>query len=298
LVTASSNNTSLIPSPTVTYTSPNATGSLTYTPEANQNGSAIITVTVRDAGLDGVLNNADDATTSQQFTVLVNSATAVNQPPSFTKGDDQLATDFSGLVSFPGWAIAISPGPPAEAAQTVSFLVSADNTSLFSVQPAIDLTGKLTFTPAPNAHGVALVTVQTKDNGGTANGGVDTSIPQTFNITISKPHRWHNTLHGLDVSGDVRVVAADALEIINYINAFGSGAVPASPPFGPAYYDTTGDDSVAPNDVVGIINFINAFGSGGPGPAGEGEASIEPLLADYFFQELGTNQKPRRRTAS
>ena len=33
-VTATSNNTGLIPNPTVTYTSPNATGSLAYTPVA------------------------------------------------------------------------------------------------------------------------------------------------------------------------------------------------------------------------------------------------------------------------
>ena len=35
-VTATSSNPALIPNPTVTYTSPNATGSLTYTPVANQ----------------------------------------------------------------------------------------------------------------------------------------------------------------------------------------------------------------------------------------------------------------------
>ena len=35
-VTASSSNTALIPDPTVVYTSANATGSLKYTPVANQ----------------------------------------------------------------------------------------------------------------------------------------------------------------------------------------------------------------------------------------------------------------------
>ena len=40
-VTASSNNTGLIPNPTVTYTSPAATGSLSYTPVANASGSAV-----------------------------------------------------------------------------------------------------------------------------------------------------------------------------------------------------------------------------------------------------------------
>ena len=45
-----SDNTALIPHPTVNYSSPNSTGSLACLPIANQYGSALITVTVRDAG--------------------------------------------------------------------------------------------------------------------------------------------------------------------------------------------------------------------------------------------------------
>lgn len=64
-VTATSNNTSLIPNPTVSYTSPNATGTLSYTPVLNATGTATITVTVND----GASNNA---TTTQTFVVTVN----------------------------------------------------------------------------------------------------------------------------------------------------------------------------------------------------------------------------------
>ena len=67
-VTASSNNTALI-NPSVTYTSPNSTGTLTFTPAANSFGTATITVTVMDNG--GTLNGGVD-TTSVQFTVTVN----------------------------------------------------------------------------------------------------------------------------------------------------------------------------------------------------------------------------------
>ena len=45
--------------------------------------------------------------------------------------------------------------------------------------------GTLTYTPAPNANGVATVSVQVRDNGGTASGGVDTSAAQTFTITVT-----------------------------------------------------------------------------------------------------------------
>ena len=45
-ITATSSNPSLIPNPTVSYTNPKATGTLTYTPVPNSTGTAVITVTV------------------------------------------------------------------------------------------------------------------------------------------------------------------------------------------------------------------------------------------------------------
>lgn len=63
-VTAVSNNVALIPNPTVTYVSPNAIGSLSYTPVAGQYGTAVITVTVND-------NASNNNTTQQTFTVTV-----------------------------------------------------------------------------------------------------------------------------------------------------------------------------------------------------------------------------------
>lgn len=52
-ITAASSNTGLIPTPVVSYTSPNATGSLSYTPVAGISGTSTITVTVND----GATNN-------------------------------------------------------------------------------------------------------------------------------------------------------------------------------------------------------------------------------------------------
>ena len=70
-VSAISDNTCLIPNPTVSYTSPASTGSIAYTPVANRIGTARITVTVRDAGFDGIWGNSDDAALSRTFTVVV-----------------------------------------------------------------------------------------------------------------------------------------------------------------------------------------------------------------------------------
>ncbi len=84
----------------------------------------------------------------------------------------------------PGWATSISAGPPDEAGQTLTFLVSNNNNAIFSAQPAISPAGTLTYTPAYGFDGVAMVTVRLMDNGGTALGGIDTSAPQTFTITV------------------------------------------------------------------------------------------------------------------
>jgi hypothetical protein len=62
--------------------------------------------------------------------------------------------------------------------------------------------GILTFTPAPNAHGTATVTVEARDNGGTGLLGADTSAPHTFLITIAPvndaPTASDGTFSGLD----------------------------------------------------------------------------------------------------
>ena len=60
------------PDATVTYTSPNATGSIAFTPVAYANGSATITVTVNDGG-------ASNNVVSRTFTVTVN---PVNEAPT------------------------------------------------------------------------------------------------------------------------------------------------------------------------------------------------------------------------
>src|SRR5439155_19825445 len=100
-------------------------------------------------------------------------ANSANAAPSFAKGGDQNATDEDGPRTLAGWATGISAGPPDEASQTVNFNVDNNNHALFSVQPVIDPSGTLTFTPAPNMRGTALVSVTIHDTGGTANGGID-----------------------------------------------------------------------------------------------------------------------------
>ena len=108
----------------------------------------------------------------------------VNNAPSFTAGSNQTLLEDGGAQSVAAWAANISAGPASESSQVVDFIVTDDNTGLFVAQPTITSGGTLTYTPAANANGVSTVTVAAHDDGGTANGGVDTSAPQTFTVTI------------------------------------------------------------------------------------------------------------------
>ncbi len=89
----------------------------------------------------------------------------------------------SGPSTTVNFVTAISPGPVAEAGQTVSLEVSNDNNGIFATQPAIAGNGTLTFTPN-NTGGVATVTVIARDDGGTDFGGSDASVPQSFTISV------------------------------------------------------------------------------------------------------------------
>jgi hypothetical protein len=156
------------------------TGELTYTLAANAFGVATVTVRAHDDG--GTANGGVDTSAPQTFTITVD---AVDDVPSFSAGANQTVLEDAGGQTVSGWASAVSAGPPNESSQTVSFHVTADNLGLFAVQPAVASDGKLTYTPAPNANGAATVTVKAVDSGGTANGGVDTSAPQTFTVTVT-----------------------------------------------------------------------------------------------------------------
>ncbi len=144
-----------------------------YTPNADANGSDSFTFSVNDG-------QATSAAANVAVTI-----TPVNDVPSFNAGANQVINEDAPAQSVTAWASAILAGPANEAGQALDFIVSNDNNALFSAAPAISATGVLTYTAAANANGVANVTVSLHDNGGTANGGIDTSAAQTFTITVN-----------------------------------------------------------------------------------------------------------------
>lgn len=154
-------------------------GTLTYTPAANAYGDAVIRYVAVDNG--GTANGGVDTSTEEGFTISI---TPVNDAPTFTKGANQTVNEDAGFQFVSNWATNISQGP--NEFDSFSFQVTNNtNSSLFSQQPTVSTSGTLTYSPAFNASGSADITIVLKDTGGTANGGADTSAPQTFTITVT-----------------------------------------------------------------------------------------------------------------
>ncbi|MCB1053249.1 MAG: tandem-95 repeat protein, partial [Acidobacteria bacterium] len=176
-VTGNTNPGLFAAGPSVNATS----GDLSFTPAADAFGSATITLVLMDDG--GTAGGGVDTSPSVMFTINV---TSVNDAPSFTAGMDQTVLEDAGAQTVMGWATAISAGPANESGQSLTFnIVGNTNPSLFSAGPAVSLGGDLTFTSVMNGSGTATLTLELMDDGGTANGGVDTSPAVMFTITVT-----------------------------------------------------------------------------------------------------------------
>ncbi len=149
-------------------------GNLTFTPNADAAGTSSIKVTATDSG--------GASSRSERFQITIN---PVNDRPTLALAGDVIVLEDSGPRSESDFAQANAGGGPDEEGQDFFYTVSADNPGLFAVGPEISPGGRLTFTPAPNAIGSSSVTVQVADDGGTADGGQDTSRPQTFTIHVN-----------------------------------------------------------------------------------------------------------------
>ena len=147
---------------------------LSFAPAADFNGA----VSFDYNASDGALFAADNAT-------LTLAVAAVNDAPSFTLAGNQKTVANSGFQRVEGFVTSFSAGPDNESEQSLRFEVKTFAPELFSRQPVINTNGNLTYTPAPNAVGVAIIKVKAVDSGGTERGGIDTSAGQLFSLTIA-----------------------------------------------------------------------------------------------------------------
>lgn len=164
-------NTSL-----VTTSVDNVADTLTLSYAADDHGDANITVEATDRGGLSV-----DTT----FLVTVN---PVNDKPGFTSlGNQSVPFGTNTVQTVVGWASGFDYGPADEdgTQAVLDFQISVTSGgSLFTVAPDVANNGTLTYTPT-GASGTANVEVRLRDNGGTANGGVDLSNVTILQITIN-----------------------------------------------------------------------------------------------------------------
>lgn len=156
-VTAQSGNPAVIPHPSVNYTAGAATGLLSFTPQPNAFGSALITVTVND-------NQPSNNILVRTFTVTV---TPVNDAPVAV-----------------GQSVSTPEDTPRSLTLTGSDVDGDGLTFLLSSTPAHgslsgfnSATGAVVYTPATNFFGADSFTFRVTD-------GVLTSVVATVSLTV------------------------------------------------------------------------------------------------------------------
>ncbi|MDY0746607.1 cadherin-like domain-containing protein [Paucibacter sp. R3-3] len=187
-----------------------AAGNLKFTPAANANGSgyASFTFQVQD---DGGTANGDIDTDPTPRTMTVN-VTSVNDAPTGTNKTVTTLEDTAYTFSAADFGFSDTDGN-ALLAVKITTLPGAGAVTLNGVAVAAgqaisvaDITaGSLKFTPAANANGTGYTsfTFQVQDDGGTANGGVDTDpTPRTMTINVTAvndaPSGTNNTVTTLE----------------------------------------------------------------------------------------------------
>ncbi len=187
-ITAVSDNTGLIPDPTVDFDSQSSTGTLKFTPAADQFGTATITVLVEDGGLDNDLGTQEDnGTVSRAFAVVL---APVNDEPMFDPVADLVLPEnaLTHVLDITG----ITAG--AGENQPLQITTSSSNTSVV-LHPTVTSRSVLgpdsrliTVTPVPDQYGIATITVTVED------GGLDLDLnttednaifSRTFDVTVT-----------------------------------------------------------------------------------------------------------------
>ena len=219
-ITATSDNTGLIPDPTVTYDGQSTTGTLKFTPVADQFGTATITVTVTDGGLDNDLATPEDnGVINRTVTVITE---AVNDEPTLDVLSDVNITEdaLEYTVNLTG----ITSG--GSEAQVLSVTATSDNTGLIP-EPTVNFDGQrsagtLKFTPVADQSGTAMITVTVED------GGLDNDLatPEDngiINRTIVVRAEAVNDAPRLDALSDVNITEDDLEQTVNLTGITAAG---------------------------------------------------------------------------
>lgn len=175
-----------------TITSDNSGGAFQIDPNTGE--ITVKDVTLLDAKVYSTVTLtvtvSDGFNTSAPATVHISvtpAPAAVNQAPVLDAVTDKQTCAVPAKQS-----IQLTGGSPVEAGQQLTYTISADKD--FFTALTINNSGLISYTLKPNTTGKVNFTVVLKDDGGTANGGVD-SLRVTFALTI-------NALPDVSISAD------------------------------------------------------------------------------------------------
>jgi hypothetical protein len=156
-----------------------ANGTLSFTTAQNAVGKTTFTVRAYDNGGTD-FGGVDFVEFQFSLNIL-----RPNLKPSLTGPDFiQIIEDHPFTVL--DQVFTFDPGAPEESDQTAQYILTGNsNPALFNSPPSVDPNGNLTIDLAPNAVGSASVTFVVQDSGETDNGGINTSDPFSFVLTIN-----------------------------------------------------------------------------------------------------------------
>ncbi|HYR29854.1 MAG TPA: hypothetical protein VEU30_15395, partial [Thermoanaerobaculia bacterium] len=170
------------------------TGTLRFMPGTATGNVSLSVRLVDDGGTDnGGVDNSETMDLIIRITPVF-----INKAPSFNITNVTVLED-AAAQTVNNWVTSISPGA-GETSQTVTMTVdSYTNGAMFSTPPAIVSTNRLSYTLAPNAVGSSTLTIRATDNGGTANGGVNT-FTKTATITVTAVNDKPSFTKGVDLA--------------------------------------------------------------------------------------------------
>jgi hypothetical protein len=225
-VTATSNNQGLVSNAGAVIAGSLANRSLTVNPVANANGNVNIAVTANDGtgntDVENVsftiiaVNDAPSFAFTQNCVVKSGIWNPASFPPEFVfpagTNDGETCVDFTSAVFGPSDEAGQGYATPATAAVEV---LSNSNPALFAQLPRFTTVENLLQFRPNGSSGIADISIRIRDNGGTANGGVDVSAPATFRIRVQGAAPTisavtNQTINEDGTTGVIAVTVADA----------------------------------------------------------------------------------------
>ncbi|WP_129782201.1 tandem-95 repeat protein [Peristeroidobacter soli] len=226
-----------------------AAGKLVFVPDAGTSGTASFNFRLRDEG--GTSNSGVDTSASATFNLTV---TAVNDAPSTAAGSTTIAEGDSYTFVASDFSFNDVDGDELSAVLIDSLpgngtlyynnvaVESSDVTNGFSVSAADISSGLLRFVPADNQSGSVSFDFRVQDDGGTANGGVNSSTSATFTVTITEvndaPVAGGNTVD-LDEGQSVTLYATDFSYTDTEGNELAAVIITSLPENGTLYFNET-----------------------------------------------------------